>query len=321
MTGKVPVKYFLHWFFSRNIGEDFKITAMKQPELGRKITELRKEKGLTQEELVDRCNISVRTLQRIEAGEVTPRSYTVRTILAALDCDPGRISDNDTAGRSFTVWLKDTFLVDIDPERSGTFIIRQINIAWLFGLVYFILGFLESAADYFRFQEDRIIFSIPVYIAVKVAVLVSFFCFQRGFIVVGHMFRNYLLKIMSYVLIFGVILIISYDIASLFYESVEREYILGAQALTFGGIGILFGIALIKLQRSFGNVPVIAGIFEIAASCFFLTILLAFVGHIMLIPAELLEIVILYKAVEIIKSKQPGSEPLAGRAGQESYPV
>ena len=53
---------------------------MKQPELGKKISELRKEKGLTQEELVDKCNISVRTLQRIESGEVTPRSYTLKTI-------------------------------------------------------------------------------------------------------------------------------------------------------------------------------------------------------------------------------------------------
>ncbi|MBN2611129.1 MAG: helix-turn-helix domain-containing protein [Bacteroidales bacterium] len=58
---------------------------MKQPELGRKILELRKAKGLTQDELVEKCNISVRTLQRIEAGEVTPRSYTVRIIFEALD--------------------------------------------------------------------------------------------------------------------------------------------------------------------------------------------------------------------------------------------
>ena len=41
---------------------------MKQPELGRKITEFRKGRGLTQEELVNKCNISVRTLQRIEAA-------------------------------------------------------------------------------------------------------------------------------------------------------------------------------------------------------------------------------------------------------------
>lgn len=58
---------------------------MKQPELGRKIAELRKAKGLTQEELVQKCNLSVRTLQRIESGEVTPRSYTLRIIFAALE--------------------------------------------------------------------------------------------------------------------------------------------------------------------------------------------------------------------------------------------
>jgi len=58
---------------------------MTQPELGRKIADLRKAQGLTQEELVDRCNLSVRTLQRIESGEVVPRSHTIRVIFAALD--------------------------------------------------------------------------------------------------------------------------------------------------------------------------------------------------------------------------------------------
>ena len=59
---------------------------MKQPDLGKKIAELRKSKGLTQEELVEKCNLNVRTLQRIECGEVTPRSYTIKVIFAALDC-------------------------------------------------------------------------------------------------------------------------------------------------------------------------------------------------------------------------------------------
>ena len=53
---------------------------MKQPELGLKILELRKNKGLTQEELVEKCNISVRTLQRIESGDVNPRNFTIKTI-------------------------------------------------------------------------------------------------------------------------------------------------------------------------------------------------------------------------------------------------
>jgi len=53
---------------------------MEQPELGQKIIELRKYKGLTQEELVEKCNINVRTLQRIESGEVNPRSFTIKMI-------------------------------------------------------------------------------------------------------------------------------------------------------------------------------------------------------------------------------------------------
>jgi len=283
---------------------------MKQPELGRKISELRKEKGLTQEELVDKCNISVRTLQRIESGEVTPRSYTVKTILAALEYDLSKISDNDANKMDFFNWLKETLLIDIDPDKSGNFLIRQINIAWIFGLVYFILGFFEGAAEYYRIKEDQMIFSIPFYIIMKILVLISFFFFQRGFVMVGHLFKNYLLKILSFVLIFSMLLVIIYDITSLFSESIEREFMLGAESLTFGVIGILFGVSLINLQKSFGQLPIIAGIFEIFAACFFLTLLLAFVGQIILIPAELLEIVILYKTVEIIKSKQPENETI-----------
>ena len=60
---------------------------MKQPLLGKKITELRKQKGLTQEELVEKCNVTVRTIQRIESGETTPRIYTIKTILNALGLD------------------------------------------------------------------------------------------------------------------------------------------------------------------------------------------------------------------------------------------
>lgn len=60
---------------------------IQQPELGKKIADYRKSKGFTQEELVEKCNLSVRTLQRIEAGEVTPRIYTVKLILEVLELD------------------------------------------------------------------------------------------------------------------------------------------------------------------------------------------------------------------------------------------
>lgn len=60
---------------------------MKQPDLGKKILSLRLSKGLTQSELAEKCNIGLRTIQRIESAEVTPRSYTVKLILSSLEYD------------------------------------------------------------------------------------------------------------------------------------------------------------------------------------------------------------------------------------------
>jgi uncharacterized Tic20 family protein/DNA-binding XRE family transcriptional regulator len=62
---------------------------MKQPELGLKVAELRQGKGLTQEKLAEMCEVSSRTIQRIESGEVDPRAYTIQCLNTALDYDFG----------------------------------------------------------------------------------------------------------------------------------------------------------------------------------------------------------------------------------------
>ena len=81
---------------------------MKQPELGKKIAELRKAKGLTQEELVSKCNITVRTLQRIESGVVTPRSYTTKMLFAALDYNIYNLSGSHSEKSIFTFFQEKT---------------------------------------------------------------------------------------------------------------------------------------------------------------------------------------------------------------------
>lgn len=60
---------------------------MTQPILGTRIAELRNQKGITQKELADACNIDIRTIQRIETGKVLPRMYTIRLLAAALGTD------------------------------------------------------------------------------------------------------------------------------------------------------------------------------------------------------------------------------------------
>jgi len=54
---------------------------------GTLIKELRIKKGLTQEELADKTELSARTIQRIENGEVDPRAYSLQMIAKALDVD------------------------------------------------------------------------------------------------------------------------------------------------------------------------------------------------------------------------------------------
>ena len=283
---------------------------MKQPELGKKISELRKEKGFTQEELVEKCNISVRTLQRIETGEVTPRSYTVKTILAALDYDLSTIQENGgTVFHSVVRMLKKILLLDIDAEASSDYFMKQLNIAWISGILYFLIGFFEAAAEYFRYKDDLMIYGTTLYVVIKTSHLITHILFLRGFVFLGGLYKNYLLRIASFILIFGNILIVGYDIASLFYDSIERQFVLGSEAVVFGCIGILFGISLLRLRKSLGAVANYAGTFEILAGFFFITVVLSFIGFIVLIPAELFEIILLYKSTDIIKSKQEESNP------------
>lgn len=55
--------------------------------IGKKIKELRVLKGLTQEDLAEKTSLSVRTIQRIESGEVDPRTYTLNLLAEALDVE------------------------------------------------------------------------------------------------------------------------------------------------------------------------------------------------------------------------------------------
>lgn len=55
--------------------------------IGNYIKEKRLQKGMTQEELALKSDITVRTVQRIESGDVDPRSYTLQAIASALEMD------------------------------------------------------------------------------------------------------------------------------------------------------------------------------------------------------------------------------------------
>jgi uncharacterized Tic20 family protein len=58
---------------------------MDKTSIAKKIIHFRKVKGITQETLAEVTGLNVRTIQRIEAGEVDPRLYTLKSIADALE--------------------------------------------------------------------------------------------------------------------------------------------------------------------------------------------------------------------------------------------
>ena len=73
---------------------------MNQPDIGLKVAELRQSKGITQELLAEYCEVSTRTIQRIESGEVEPRAFTRNNLSNVLEFDFG---EDNTQNETF--WL------------------------------------------------------------------------------------------------------------------------------------------------------------------------------------------------------------------------
>lgn len=63
-------------------------------------------KGYTQKELSERSNISIRSIQRIENGEIIPRSYTLKTIAEVI-------------GTPFEAFTKITMGENISADEIG----------------------------------------------------------------------------------------------------------------------------------------------------------------------------------------------------------
>gem|GEM_PF-1046278 len=68
-------------------------------------------KRVTQNELAAQCHVSLRTIQRIELAEVTPRSFTIKTIFSVLGYEfyTSNASNVNEKTSSSTHWIQDLF--------------------------------------------------------------------------------------------------------------------------------------------------------------------------------------------------------------------
>ncbi len=260
---------------------------MRQPELGKIITNLRNEKGLTQEELVEKCNISVRTIQRIEAGEVTPRSYTIKTILAALDQNLETIKETFSSEEPIGV---------IASKKQ----FQVLNLAFFIGIIYFIIGFVEFYIDADLELSDALNVSTPFYLSVKIISFITMLFFYAGFVVSGSLFKNYLLRISSILVMILLGIGYAFDVYSWFQPSDSEDYFWFGYSIFIGCAFVLNGMGILRLKKQVGTtLAAVSAIFTIITGTTLITVFLFVIGLFFLIPVSILQLILLYKIKEL----------------------
>lgn len=271
--------------------------SLLQPELGRRLTALRKAKNLTQEELAESSHVSARTIQRIEAGEVLPRVSTVRILVAALGERMDTWSNQNSP-------VMQTASLPAPPRHSGTLLTAVIA-----GGIYLVAEIIVGALDVVWMTSDEQWGPVMngIYIGLTVVLLMAYILFIRGFLALSKIFENDLLRISCYLMAAAITILSIIDVVFLGaedFESLILPYATGAVML--GALCIVFGIALLRLQDSMGELSKIAGILEILMGLCLITVVLFFVSYVILIPAVIVEILVLYKGYEYLtKSREP----------------
>lgn len=98
------------------------------------LKKIREKRNLTQEELAEKSGISVRTIQRIEAG-TTPKGYTLKTLAESLDVSEKDLLASETIKEEILI----DEVIDTTEENHSLFnsgLIKIINLsslpfAWL----------------------------------------------------------------------------------------------------------------------------------------------------------------------------------------------
>jgi transcriptional regulator with XRE-family HTH domain len=102
---------------------------MKNSDLGKKIKDLRNRKGLSQEQLAEVAQLSLRTVQRIENGETEARGDTLQRLAHALNITPEELTQNPPL-----------FINEKEPDDNNHHFLALLNLSALSFILFPVLG-------------------------------------------------------------------------------------------------------------------------------------------------------------------------------------
>jgi transcriptional regulator with XRE-family HTH domain len=242
---------------------------MKQPQLGKQIAALRINKGLTQADLAEKCMVNIRTIQRIEAGDVMPRAYTMNLLNVALQSNlTAQVEENQQKGL---------------PNIA-------MKLALIGGIVYILNGV--------PIVYDLITKSLNPFIHVLTTIIHIISCvfFLGGFYTIGKYYKNRVLAIST---ILMMVLLPLLNIIYLFNNTGLGQFllfILMSINMIFIGIGFLIEGFERNVDED-SSLYKISGILTILISSAYLSMSpnIVYIGLIGSLPVNLLLLYILYR--------------------------
>ncbi len=88
-----------------------------QKKFGARVRELRKRKGLTQENLAELLNIGVRSLGKIETGNSFPSTETLEKLIVVLDISAPEIFDFEHLASNENLREMIISILDANPDK------------------------------------------------------------------------------------------------------------------------------------------------------------------------------------------------------------
>lgn len=139
------------------------------------VREGRMEKGYTQKELSELSNISVRSIQRIENGEIIPRTYTLKTLAGIL----GRSYEDFARNMQEQQGAGET-VAENQPAKSSTGISHAQRVILSAGICLSILVLAAAfIAQSSRFPETSFEFFVFSAVVLLLMTITLFFLWRR----------------------------------------------------------------------------------------------------------------------------------------------
>jgi len=206
---------------------------MKQPELGEKISIIRKEKGYTQSDLAEECNVDIRTIQRIETGEVTPRIFTLRII-------------NEKLGTNFDIIGNSKNSV-VDGSKT------IIRMGWITGIILyaFLPVLILDALSYINPEISLSTWPVSVLVTINILHIIIVLIFFRSVFFIGKYTKNTLIRIGAVLSVLVILLLNSFRIIGVALDNTFSAYvhILLASFVGISNVVLGIGFVLTKVKK------------------------------------------------------------------------